>query len=77
MQQQIKTVQQFVEACKQVSSNDNNAIYEMFYASVELRELVFAEAERLGVVFADCNEPTRASMIALGEHYDVQQLRDY
>lgn len=70
------TVQQFVEACKSLNSE---MIYDLFYdASDELRDAIFAEVEgTLGVVLEHENEPTRASMYALGVKYNVQSLRDY
>jgi hypothetical protein len=72
---QQHVAQQFALSCKDKTSDD---IYEMFeYASDELRDAVCAEAERLGVVFANESEPTRATMYALGVHYNVQALKDY
>ena len=71
----MKTVQQFVQECASLSSDE---IYEKFYDEADdVRDAVYAEAASLGVVFEDENEPTRASMYALGVKYDVQSLRDY
>jgi hypothetical protein len=70
----METVQQFVDACKQLSGDQ---IYELFYnAADDLREAVYEKAAALGVDF-DGVEPGRATMIALGEHYHVQSLIDY
>ena len=71
----MKTVQQFVQECKGLSSNE---IYEKFYDETDaVRDALYAEAASLGVKLAEESEPTRASMYALGVKYDVQSLRDY
>jgi hypothetical protein len=71
----MKTLQDFLDACKTTTSVD---IYDLFYdAEDTLRDTVYAEAESLGVDFAATPEPTRATMIALGEHYGIQSLIDY
>lgn len=69
------TVQEFVDACIEKSGDE---IYELFYNLPDaLRDEIYAEAERLGVVLEEMNEPCRAAMEALGNHYDVDSLRNY
>ena len=71
----MKTLQDFLTVCATLASAD---IYDLFYdASDELRDIVYAEATRLGVDLEMEIEPTRASMYALGVHYNIQSLKDY
>lgn len=68
-------LEKFVEGCK---SLDGVGIYELFYKDEDnIREIVFNFAKMSGVNFDLTPEPTRASLIALGEHYGVQSLIDY
>lgn len=68
------TLQQFLEICK---ANPKLDIYDLIYPQSELREEIFRKAVELGVVLEDEMEPTRASLVALGEHYKIQSLIDY
>jgi hypothetical protein len=69
------TLQQFVDFCK--SCNDTDVIYETYFNDSVLTEAIYAEAERLGIVLDDCIEPMRASLEAIGLHYNVQVLADW
>jgi hypothetical protein len=69
------TLEKFVEDCKTLTGGE---IYELFNdAEDSVREIVFVFAKMSGVNFDLTPEPTRASLIALGEHYGVQSLIDY
>lgn len=70
------TLQQFIEFCK--TCNDKDEIYETYYPDSELCDQIYAEGERLGVVFGDdIPEPMRASLEVIGLHYGVQILADW
>ena len=71
----MQTLSDFLHACKSTSSVD---IYELFYnASDELRDAVYAEGVRLGLVLEDEIEPTRATMYTLGVHYKIKSMVEY
>lgn len=79
---QINTVQQFVEACKQL---DSNAIYELFedVISQDLRSELYsysrpyAETVAQNLAGTHTFEPCRDAMITLGLKHNVQSLIDY
>lgn len=73
----MKTLQDFLELCRSPIAESTD-IYEIFYhSSGELRDLIYEEAIRLGVNLDHEMEPARASMIAIGEYYNIQVLIDY
>lgn len=73
---------QFLDVCRADPKLD---VYEFLEANDppqgrycgRLRETIYDEAERLGVKLHECSEPFRASAIAIGEHYNIQCLKDY
>jgi len=71
MTQQINSIAQFAEACKQL---DSNAIYELFEfeLSEDMRSRIYAIADD-----TEAFEPVRLAMQLIGAQYDVQSLKDY
>lgn len=65
------TLEQFAAMCSYLTGDQ---IYEMFesHISEDLRDKVYALNTD-----AECPEPTRASLNALGELYKVKSLIDY
>lgn len=72
-----QSVAEFIAACK---ADPNLDIYEMFESMPDAaRNEVYAHAQALAEprkLYNDV-EPTRASFIVLGKHYNVQSLFDY
>lgn len=78
------TLQDFLEKCKTISADEVYDTFEAMFDNAaygDRREVVYDEAERLGLVFNDPNqplcEPTRQSMETIGLHYKIQSLIDY
>ena len=67
---QIKTIEQFVEMCRDMS---NDAIHEMFEDNCTDEPII----EIYSFAPTDTPEPTRAAFNELGVKFNVQSLIDY
>jgi len=70
MSQQISTVQQFAEACKQLTCVEIYELFE-FELSQDMRDTIYTQYE------SESCEPCRAAMIAIGNKFNVQSLQDF
>ena len=76
------TLQEFIAFCvatdaKMLRTDACEEIYNTYSDDDSLREAIYAEAERLGVVLQECNEPMRASLEAIGKHYHCEILANW
>jgi len=71
MTQQITSIAQFAEACKQL---DSNAIYELFEfdLSEDMRDKIYAVADD-----KDAFEPVRLALHLIGKQYNIESLLNY
>ena len=71
MSQQISTLRQFAEACKDL---DNDGIYELFEDEIseEMRELIYKVSEGI-----DTPEPVRCAFELIGSAFGVESLLNY
>ncbi len=73
---------QFLDVCRADPKLD---VYEFLEANDppqgrycgKLREAIYDEGVRLGIALECTPEPFRASANAIGEHYNIQCLKDY
>lgn len=66
----IHSMQQFAEACKNLSNND---IYELYE-----REITYDLKQEIDYTFWSISpEPCRAALRQLGERYCVRELQEY
>jgi hypothetical protein len=82
-----RTIHELVTACRGESAEQVRIIVDMATADAcpnmgtsewHLYNAIFDEGQRLDPEFLECNpEPFRASMIAMGEHYDIQGMREW
>jgi len=67
----IRTVQEFAEACRNLSSEE---VYELFEDNItpELRDEIYDTYSDV-----DCLEPTRQALNAIGANFAVGSLIEY